>query len=147
MATWRALELTAGVPSMRLHVIASVLIILGLVAIAYKGQLPASSWQVPYLSDLSSALLVGGLISLLFKMFEEKQSDSNLRRLMRIHDSVDELGLVEVVPQHQGYNFTQVVEMANQLVIVMNDGLRWVGNNTVALRTRFSRGGSQKCLP
>jgi hypothetical protein len=124
---------------MRLYIIASVLIILGLLAIAYKGQLPPGSWQLPYLSDLSSALLVGGLISLLFKMFEGKQSDTNLRRLMRIHDSVDELGLVEIVPQHQGYNFTQMVELADQLIIVMNDGLRWVGNNTVALRMRFGK--------
>ncbi|MFR9705108.1 hypothetical protein ACL00O_21875, partial [Aeromonas sanarellii] len=28
---------------------------------------------------------------------------------------------------------------ADSLVVVMNDGLRWVGNNTVALQNRFSK--------
>jgi hypothetical protein len=126
---------------MRIYVIASVLIILGLMAIAYKGSLPVGDWQLPYLNDLSSALLVGGLLSLLFRLFQEKESDTTLRRLMRIHDSVDELGLIEIVAQHQGYNFTNMIEAADQLTIVMNDGLRWVGNNTVALRVRFGREG------
>ena len=126
---------------MRIYIIASVLIILGLIAIAYQSSLPTGSWQLPYVTNLSSALLVGGLISLLFRSFQERESDKTLRRLMRIHDSVDELGLVEIVAQHQGYNFTGIIEMSDHLTIVMNDGLRWIGNNTVALRIRFGKDG------
>jgi hypothetical protein len=125
----------------RIYIIASVLIILGLIAIAYQSSLPTGSWQLPYVTNLSSALLVGGLISLLFRSFQERESDKTLRRLMRIHDSVDELGLVEIVAQHQGYNFTGIIEMSDHLTIVMNDGLRWIGNNTVALRIRFGKDG------
>jgi len=132
---------------MRQYVIASVLIILGLIAIAYKASLTADAWQLPYLSDFSSALLVGGLLSLLFKIFQDKESESTLRRLLRIHDSVDELGLKEIMPEVQAYNFTDIIQNADSLVIVMNDGLRWVGNNTVALQNRFSKNRQQKYLP
>lgn len=124
---------------MRLYVIASVMIIIALICIAYGGSLPADAWQKPYLSELSSALLVGGLLSLLFKAFQDKESESTLRRLLRIHDSVDELGLVEILPEVQGFNFTEIVEDADSLSIVMNDGLRWVGNNTISLSKRFGK--------
>lgn len=124
---------------MRTYIIASVLIIFGLIAIAYKGSLVVGAWQLPYLNDLSSALLVGGLLSLLFKLFQDKESETTLRRLMRIHDSVDELGLLEIKAESQGYNFTEIIEMADELSIVINDGLRWVGNNTVALQIRFGK--------
>jgi hypothetical protein len=115
------------------------MIILGLAAITYKGSLTPGNWQIAYLEELSSALLVGGLLSILFKFIQDKESEANLRRLLRIHDSVDELGLREILPESQGYNFTKLIETAGSLSIVMNDGLRWVGNNTVALQDRFSR--------
>lgn len=68
---------------MRIYVIASVLIIFGLIAIAYQSSLPAGSWPLPYVTNLSSALLVGGLISLLFRSFQERESDKALRRSHR----------------------------------------------------------------
>lgn len=124
---------------MRIYVIASVMIILGLISIAYKGSLPPADWKVAYLGELSSALIVGGLLSLLFKIVQDKENETQLRRLLRIHDSVDELGLREILPESQGYNFTNLIENSGTLSIVMNDGLRWVGNNTVALQERFSK--------
>lgn len=124
---------------MRLYVIASILIILGLIVIAYKGTLPAEDWKLPYLNDLSSALLVAGLLSLLFRIFQDRHHEEGLRRLMRIHDSVDELGLAEIVPQAQGYDFTTVIKDTINLSIVMNDGARWIGNNSVSLKERFGR--------
>lgn len=124
---------------MRFYVIASVMIIISLICIAYGGSLANDAWQKPYISDLSSALLVGGLLSLLFKIFQEKESEAKLRKLLRIHDSVDELGLVEILPEVQGFNFTEIVEDADSLIVVMNDGLRWVGNNTTSLENRFGK--------
>jgi hypothetical protein len=127
---------------MRIYVIASFLIIFGLASIAYKESLPIENWKIPYLAELSSALLVGGLLSLLFKIFQDKESESNLRRLLRIHDSVDELGLKQILPESQAYNFTSLLEEAGHLTIIMNDGLRWIGNNTVSLQNRFSKSGT-----
>ncbi|SDX22545.1 hypothetical protein [Lysobacter enzymogenes] len=124
---------------MRIYIIASIMIIIGLVVIAYGGALDQTSWQKPYLSEVSSALLVGGLLSLLFKIFQDKETNSTLRRLLRIHDSVDELGLVEILPEVQGYNFTEMLEDSDQLFVVMNDGQRWVGNYATSLCKRFSK--------
>lgn len=127
---------------MRIYVIASLLIITALVSIAYRGNLPPTDWKNPYLAELSSALLVGGILSILFRVFETRESESTLRRLLRIHDSVDELGLKEILPESQGYNYTPLIEDPDTLSIVMNDGLRWVGNNAVSLQNRFSKRGS-----
>lgn len=124
---------------MRYYVIASVLIILGLVSIAYSGTLADSDWRSPYLGEFSSALLVGGLLSVLFKIFQDRESEITLRRLFRIHDSIEEVGLVEVLREAQAYNFTDIIEDSDNLSIVMNDGLRWIGNNTVNLQNRFSK--------
>jgi len=117
----------------------------GLASIAYKEHLAKVSptdWRIAYLTDLSSALLVTGILSLLLRVFETNESESNLRRLLRIHDSVDELGLREILPESQGYNYTPLIEDSDNLSIVMNDGLRWTGNNTVSLQNRFSKRGS-----
>ena len=111
-----------------------VFIILALASIAYKENLAkasATDWRIPYLNDLASALLIGGILSILLRVFETSESESNLRRLLRIHDSVDELGLQEILPQSQGYDYTFLIEDSDTLSIVMNDGLRWTGNNTV----------------
>ena len=78
---------------MRQYIIASILIIIALISMVYKASLPTASLLTPYLSDFNSALLVGGLLSILFKIFQDKESESTLRRLLRIHDSVDDLGL------------------------------------------------------
>ncbi len=123
---------------MRVYIIASILIILGLLAIAYKGTLDGTHWFVPYLADVSSALLVGGLLSLLFKIFQDREAENTLRRLLRNHDSVDDLGLREIKPEVHGYNFTNLLENSNHISIIMNDGLRWIGNHAVALQKRFS---------
>ncbi len=124
---------------MRQYIIASILIIVALISMVYKASLEADSALIPYLSDFNSALLVGGLLSMLFKIFQDKESESTLRRLLRIHDSVDDLGLEEIMPEVQAYNFTNIIQNSDSLVVVMNDGLRWVGNNTVALQERFSK--------
>jgi hypothetical protein len=125
----------------RAYVIASILIIISLLAIAFKGSLSEGNLLLPYLNDFSSALLVSGMLSLLFKVFQDKETTNDLRRLMRIHDSVDELGLQEIIPESQGYSFTPLIEESDELFIVMNDGQRWIGNNTVALQNRFSKNG------
>lgn len=127
---------------MRAYIIASLLIMFGLGTIVYKASLSPNAWQIAYLNELSSALLVGGLLSFLFKIFQDKESESNLRRLLRIHDSVDELGLQEILPESQAYNFTALIDNSASLRVVMNDGLRWVGNNAISLKNRLSRTGS-----
>ena len=121
---------------MRQYIIASVLIIIGLLSMFVNSYLN-NAYQ--FLGDFSSAILVSGLLSLLFKIFQDKESESTLRRLLRIHDSVDELGLIEIKADVQSFNYSELIKESNKLDVVMNDGQRWIGNNTVALEERFSQ--------
>jgi len=124
---------------MRVYIIASILIIMGLISIAVVGGLGPNSKLVPYMDELSSALLVGGLLAMLFKAFAEKDSYDKLRHLLRIHDSVDDLGLIQVVPQNQRYNFKRIIAKSKTLSIVLNDGHRWIGNHSDLLIERFGQ--------
>ena len=124
---------------MRRYVIASIMIILGLGLIVLKANLPENSIWAQIAGDISSAILVSGTISLLFRIFQDNETTATLKRLMRIHDSVDELGLEEIKSDVQSFLFTDLIENSNELSIIMNDGQRWVGNNTVSLTKRFSK--------
>jgi len=124
---------------MRQYVIASIMIIVGLLSMFFKGKIPETNLWNQFLGDLSSAVLVSGLLSLLFKIFQDKENESTLKRLMRIHDSVDELGLEEIKTDVQSFSFTSLIENSNELSIIMNDGQRWVGNNSVSLTNRFNK--------
>lgn len=124
---------------MRQYVIASILIILGLISMFFKGKIPETSILNQFFGDLSSAILVSGMLSLLFKIFQDKESVTTLKRLMRLHDSVDELGLEEIKTDVQSYSFSNIIEESSELTIIMNDGQRWIGNNSVALKNRFNK--------
>lgn len=135
--SWKAIR--QWEKAVRVYVISSILIILGLVAIAIGDRLPEGHGSLTYLRELSSVFLVGGVLAILFRVFHDRAYEANLRRLLRIHDSVDELGLVEILPEVQDYNFTDVINDRDYLSVVMNDGLRWIGNNAVPLQERFSK--------
>ena len=121
------------------YAIASVLFILGLLAMFLKEKISNETIWYQFFGDLSSAILVSGTLSFLFKIFQDKETKSTLRRLMRIHDSVDELGLAEIKSDVQSFSFTELIEDSNELSIIMNDGQRWVGNNSVSLINRFNK--------
>jgi hypothetical protein len=125
--------------AVRVYIISSILIILGLVAIALGDRLPEGHSALTYLRELSSVFLVGGVLAILFRVFHDRAYEANLRRLLRIHDSVDELGLVEILPEVQDFNFTDIINDRDHLSVLMNDGLRWIGNNAVPLQERFSK--------
>lgn len=127
---------------MRAYVICSVFIIVGLISIVWKTHLGQTHALYPYVDQLPGVFLVSGVLSLLYKVVEEKESREDLRRLFRIHDSIEKAGLVEIRGESQDYNFTLLLEQRGTASIVLNDGLRWTGNNAVALSERFSRKGT-----
>jgi hypothetical protein len=120
-------------------VTAAVLMLLGLVCITVKQRLGTDSQLAPYLSDISSAFLASGLLSMLFKVLEEREFQRNLRHMLGVHDSIEERGLVRILPEVQAFNFAELIEDADSLAVVMNDGQRWIGNHSVALQARFSK--------
>lgn len=129
---------------MRIYVVSSILIILALAALFWKGTLPVSppDWKAPYLSELSSALLISGLLSVLYRVFVDSESANNLKRLLRIHDSVDDLGLEEILAGSNRPNYFELITESDSLSIVLNDGLRWVGNHAIPLQDRMGKRGN-----
>jgi hypothetical protein len=126
------------------YVIFSLLVIVGLVTTLLQVKIDAKVFPIwnQFLSQMSGTLLVGGTLSLLYKIFVDGEAERRLRELLRIHDSVDMCGLKEVLLDSKNYNFSQFLERSAEIQIVMNDGQRWVGNYSVELEKRFSRKGS-----
>lgn len=124
------------------YIVFSLFIIAGLgITILQEGwgKSYAGLWAYPYLSQISSTLLVGGTLSLLYKIFVDRDAERRLRQLLRIHDSIDICGLKEIFLDSKDYNFSDFLRKAETVEIVMNDGNRWVGNYSVELSKRFSR--------
>jgi len=119
------------------------MIILGLLAISYDGHLSDGAWAKPYLNELASVLLVSGVLSLLYKIFYEHDNQIRLQKLFRIHDSIEKIGLRSITSETQGFNFTDLIENSDSLSVVINDGLRWIGNYTTSLQHRLSKKGSR----
>jgi hypothetical protein len=114
------------------------LIIAGLISLVIDSNLSSTSPIKPYLNEISSLLLISGVLTLLDRFFTQKQQDKKMRELFRIHDSVELMGIKEIFSESQAYNFTDMLDKEDQLNIILNDGFRWVGNNSVALSNRFN---------
>jgi hypothetical protein len=126
------------------YVIFSLLVIVGLLATLWQVNVDPKAHPMGYqfLSQISGILLIGGVLSLLYKIFVDGAAEKRLRELLRVHDSVDMCGLKEVLLDSKNHNFSQFLERSDEIQIVMNDGHRWVGTYLVELEKRFSRKGS-----
>lgn len=119
----------------------SLLIIIGLSSIILKKQLGLLHWAYPYLDEAGSILLTSGVLSLLYKIFMDKQQRRELHKLFRVHESIAMSGLTQTQAAANEYRFGKLIEESKKLVVVMNDGYRWVGNLQVALEKRFNKNG------
>ena len=126
---------------MKQTIIILLLMLLGLFSIVIKQNLGQVHWLFPYLSELSSILLVSGVLTFLYRVFMDREVYDQLKQLFHIHDSIIDGGLNEVLPESQDFNFARLIEKNQTLSIVMNDGMRWIGNNAVRLRERFNKSG------
>jgi len=124
------------------YVVFLTLVVIGLLLTLIQEKLGIGNAWHPYLSQISSSLLAGGVISILYKVFVDRHSDRNLKNLLRIHESINEAGLDEVLMDSRAYNFTEFLERADSVSVVLNDGLRWVGQYSVDLEKRFNRKGA-----
>jgi len=119
------------------YIVFSVLLIVGILIVLIQEKLGSSNWAYPYLSQIASALLVGGTLSLLFKIFVDRDSYKKLTELFRIHDSIIRSGLKELHMDSKSYNYSDLIENSKEFTAVLNDGLRWVGKYSVVLGKRF----------
>lgn len=124
---------------MRQYIIASIIIILGLVIQSIKVEIGVNSPYYPYISDLPSTLLITGMITLLFKIFQDKETFSKIRDLFKIHEGIEKIGLKQIYESVNNFNFEEIVENSDSLYVVMNDGERWIGNQIVSIEKRLSK--------
>lgn len=123
------------------YIIFSLIVIAGLGTTLWQVSVDqkTSPFTYQFLSQISGTLLIGGTLSLLHKIVVDRSADKRLRSLLRIHDSVDVSGLKEILLDSKSFNFTEMLQRADDLQVVMNDGERWVGTYSVELERRFCR--------
>ena len=123
------------------YVVFSLLIILGLLAILVDQSI-GSPKATPYLTQIASTLLVGGTLSLLYKIFVDRETERRLARYLHIHESIVRAGLREIHMDARHYHFTELLAKAKDFHVVLNDGRRWVSTHQVEIEDRFSAEGT-----
>lgn len=121
------------------YIVFSILLIAGLLCIIPVAYAKEQSWISTIFTNLSGTLTIGSALSILFKTFKDREDLQTLRRLFRLHDSVDDLGLCQIIPETQSFSYVDFLRNSSEIYILMNDGNRWVGNNSVELEKRFSK--------
>ncbi|HHX8507259.1 TPA: hypothetical protein ACVO0I_004608 [Vibrio diabolicus] len=94
---------------------------------------------VPYISAVSSTLLTSGLLGLLYKKYVDGQHYGEIKRLLRIHESIEDSSLIRYIPRASNYNYNDLINNTKKLTVVLNDGNHWVTSNGDDLLARFSR--------
>jgi hypothetical protein len=124
------------------YVVFSLIAIAGLLVTVWKQSLGNQHWAYPYLEQIATTFLVGGLLGVLQSYFVDRENNARVCELFRIHDSITTAGLAEIITAEASFDYTDMIENSSELAIVLNDGHRWIGNNAVKLSERFSRSGT-----
>ena len=91
------------------------------------------------LGNIGSAILICGLLTLFQNLITKHMEDANLRHLLGISSSIRESRLKTILTDSSQYNYKDLITKSADFVAILNDGLRWVGNNSPHLEKRFSR--------
>lgn len=131
------------------------LTILGLLLLFISLQLPSNGLLALFLNQLASALIVSGVLSGAFELFlrkdflymSQKNTDKVLDDSFTNREAIlseiifdrgkKDVGLVEVLHNAIGYDYSDLILKSNELTVVLNDGEMWLGNNISHLETRF----------
>ena len=122
----------------REYFIFSILIILGLSIIVLDQQLANEKYS-PYLNALASTALISGLLGALYKKYIDGIHYQEIRKLLKIHESIEDSGLLEYHKKSNEYNYANLINNSKELTVVVNDGLKWINNNANDIRNRFNR--------
>lgn len=124
---------------MREYIVFSVIAIFGLLCIVLSQALTTGSKLIPFLDAVASTLLMGGVLGILYKKFVDGHHYKEIKRLLRVHDSVDDAGLLEFHPKVNEFNYAEIINNSEDLTIVVNDGLSWIKHYASDLRKRFNK--------
>lgn len=118
--------------------VAVLLILIGICC--YWGQcyLDAKTNWHAIVGNVASVVLISGLLTLLQNLIVKKFDDDKLLTLLQLSKSIVQSGLRRILTNCAEYNYTQLIEKSKRFSAIMNDGLRWVGNQTPILEKRFN---------
>lgn len=89
--------------------------------------------------NIANTLIVTATITIIYNLFLKSDEERNLIKLLRLSYSVHDSGLNEIITDSKNYNYTNMIKRSDSFSVVMNDGLRWIGNNSQELELRFNR--------
>lgn len=92
-----------------------------------------------FFGNVGSAVLICGLLTLFQNLITKKYDDDNLKHLLGISSSIKHSHLKTILTDSSKYNFGSVITKSADFSVIINDGLRWVGNNSNSLEKRFNR--------
>lgn len=121
--------------------IITLLIIIGLGCYLIQSLIDVEThpfWST-FFGNVGSAVLICGLLSLFQILITKKFDDDNLRHLLGISSSIKTSRLKTIMTNCADYNYKEIITKSADFSAIMNDGLRWVGNNTPLLEKRFNR--------
>lgn len=122
-----------------IYLILSILVAVGLALFLVQATVcNVNTFWYNAVGNVASALLVTGVISLLYELIMRAQHDKDVERLFHISESIIKSGLENIYTDSSKYDFTPLINNAKEFYAIMNDGFRWVCNNSVELEKRFN---------
>lgn len=120
--------------------ICSIIIIIGLSCFVVQMKLTSnhSTWAT-LVGNVGSAILVCGILNMLYDLINKEIDNQNLANLLNVSMAIKRSHLCNVMTDSSEYNFKDIVENAASFSVIINDGLRWNGNNSNYLEKRFSQ--------
>lgn len=132
-----------GYLSLLLAITIAGLILLVISLQPQQGQTQSNFFSL-ILNQLSTALLVGGLLSGTFELFLRQEfvdiSDENTQKILdeiTLARKETSLGLKEAIIDARSYDYSSLILGSDKLTIVLNDGKTWTSNNEPLLERRF----------
>ena len=120
------------------YLLLAALVVAGLLLIVLQQSLPDRHWAISYLNAISSTLLMGGLLGVLYKKYIDGEHYKELKKILKIHESISESGLLEYRAKNNDFNYSKLITDSKYLTVIVNDGHRWVTTHANDLRDRFN---------
>lgn len=125
--------------NIRQYLVLAGLVVVGLLLIVLQQSLGNAHWANSYLNAISSTLLMGGVLGVLYKKYIDDEHYKELKKMLRIHESIEDSGLLEYHVKSNDFNYSHLITESKELTVVVNDGHKWVTINANDLRERFNR--------
>ena len=123
------------------YIVWSILIIVGLILFLICPIITQSFWN-DIVKSIAGALLISGTFAVLHSIFERKEEEAYLEKMLSISSSIKDSGLLEIMTDSKDYSFTSVLSSSKQFTAILNDGRTWVLQHFADLKNRFDTEGT-----